>query len=82
MLKDFIIEVMLPFIFISVLIVGGISTATNYHEKYKCDAYQETTGRNTKWVFFDDCYVDSGNGWLTKHEYSATIIAREGLKDQ
>ena len=75
-LLDFTKMVVIPML----IIMGSIFILTNFHGQYACGKYEEVTGRETKWIFIDDCYVNSGDAWLKKDEYAATIIAREGLK--
>lgn len=29
----------------------------NYYHQWQCENYQEITGRESKWVHFDNCYV-------------------------
>jgi len=39
--------------------------AVNYYEEYRCNNYQEVTGRDSKWVFMDECYVKKyDNTWI------------------
>jgi len=48
-------------------------------DKHQCSKYAETTGRDTKYVFLDHCYVHSKGRWLTQDEYQAVITAKDGL---
>ena len=48
----------------------------------ECNNYEKITGRNTEYVFFGGCFIQTENGWLTKGEYAQSIIAREGLSKE
>lgn len=60
--------------------VGICLLGINYIEAYSCGKYSEATGRDTKWVFMDDCYIQAGGEWLQKDEYRAVVVARDGLR--
>ncbi len=79
MIRDFL-EVFLPFFVIASFLFGGMALAFNYWYSYSCGKYEDVTGRQTKWVFLDECYINTGNDWLRKDEYAAVLVAREGLQ--
>lgn len=64
------------FVFIVVIAI----TLVNIHESYKCSQYSHLSGRQTEWVLLDTCYIRADEEWVSKEEYTATVIAREGLK--
>lgn len=47
--------------------------------RYQCGNYQEVTGRKTKWVVLDSCYVETDRGWQHWGEYMQRAAASEGL---
>lgn len=61
-----------------VMVAVVVQTFSNY----QCKKYEDVTGRETKYVWFAGCYIDSGNGWLTDEEYKAVLVAREGLRSR
>ena len=79
-MRDFFVIFGLLFL-ICVGSLGAILFGANYWERYACGKYQDVTGRETKWVFMNDCYINTGSDWLKRDEYAAIIIAREGLKN-
>lgn len=84
-MRDFIefIEFFAPFFLIILsisLVVGGLMLGANYWESYKCGNYEEVTGKATKWIFMDECYVQTDAGWQRWDEYKDRAIASEGLK--
>ena len=79
-MRDFFVIFGLCFLLI-VVILAAILFGINYWERYACGKYQDVTGRETKWVFMNDCYINTGSDWLKRHEYAAIIVAREGLKN-
>lgn len=60
---------------------GAVAWAVLSLEKHECGIYEKQTGRATTWVFAT-CYVDTPNGVLTYSEHKATLVAREGLREQ
>lgn len=79
-MRDFLEWVLLLAIFLSCL-SGGIY-GVEYHQRYMCESYQEVTGRKTKWVFMDTCYIKTETDWLTRKEYNSVLVAREGLQSR
>ena len=79
-MRDFI-EYFGPVIIFLILFFCGLILMDNYWGQYSCNKYEEATGRDTKWIFMDECYVSSGKEWLTKDEYSKVVIARQGLSE-
>ena len=78
-MRDFIEFFALLFLVIG-LVVGGLMLGANYWESYKCGNYEKVTGKATKWVFMDKCYVQTAAGWQRWDEYKDRAIASEGLK--
>lgn len=78
-MRDFI-DFIMPLILFVVVGIGGLLFSINYWEEYACGKYAEVTGRETKWVFMHECYINTGNDWLRKDEYTAVLVAREGLQ--
>ena len=62
------------------LLSGGIILGANYWQSYRCDNYEKVTGKATRWMFMDECYVQTEAGWLRWDEYRYRLSAREKLK--
>jgi hypothetical protein len=58
-----------------VLVVGP----SNWHGSYQCRKYETITGKATKWVPLDECYVQTADGWQRWDEYKLRAVASEGL---
>lgn len=80
-MRDFI-DFFAPVLLFAVIIIGGVVFLGNYWEAYRCRQYTEITGRETKWVFLDTCYIYTGDDWLRRDEYAAVSTAREGLQSK
>jgi len=80
-MRDFI-DFFLPVILLIVVVIAGALFGENYYEEYTCGKYADVTGRETKWVFMHDCYINTGGDWLTKDEYVVVLVAREGLQSR
>ena len=78
-MKDFFIAIATA-IFLTALTIFGIIISAEYHLQYRCHNYQEVTDRQTKYVFMDNCYINTGTEWLTRSEYKAVIVASERLR--
>lgn len=77
-----IISVLFSSILFITTTTSVVMFSINYWESYICTKYEEATGRETKWIFMDNCYINTGKEWLRKDEYAAVIIAREGLQSR
>lgn len=64
------------------LIGGATFTIADAFRQYDCNAYSEVTGRETRYVDFNTCYVRYGDEWYSLDEHKAIVIARENLKSQ
>ena len=80
-IRDFA-AVFIPELIIFSIVLGAVFLFANYAYEYSCNKYEEATGRETKWVFMNDCYINTGEHWLQKDEYLATVVAREGLQSE
>lgn len=74
MFRD-IVKVFSPFVLSLILLVLVIDRL--YWRD--CTIYREKTGRETKWIFLNECYVKTKYGWFTREEYRARITAGDGL---
>ena len=81
--KTLIIEMVV----VSSVVIGMIVTffvlillAANFVSEYSCNKFQESTGMETKWVFFNDCYVNNNGKFEPLGIFEDAQIAREGLK--
>lgn len=77
-----LIEYFIPTFILLAIIFAAFVFVANLWDRHRCDAYSETTGRETKYIHFDGCYINTSEEWLTKKEYLAVLVAREGLKSQ
>lgn len=59
---------------------GVFAIVVNEYTNYQCNNYQQLTGKETKYVQFDICYIKTDAGWQRYDEYKARAIASEGLK--
>jgi len=50
----------------------------NWFLHYTCGNYQDMTGKPTKYVFMDSCYVKTPTGWQRYDEYIARAVTNEG----
>ena len=78
-MRDFI-EFFATLLLVIGLLFGGIMLGANYWESYKCGNYEKVTGKATKWIFMDECYVQTNAGWQRWDEYKDRAIASERLK--
>lgn len=76
----YLIELFVTFFLIGGLLFGGLMLGANYWGSYQCENYEKVTGKATKWVFMDECYVQTNVGWQRWDEYKDRAIASEGLK--
>jgi hypothetical protein len=60
-------------------VIGGVLFAGNAAGAYQCNNYAELTGKETRWVTLDTCYIKTERGWQRWDEYIARGIASEGL---
>lgn len=82
-MRDFYEMVLLPIAVIAALamaVIGGIFVLSNWYGSYQCGKYEAITGKATKWVTLDECYVQTADGWQRWDEYKIRAAASEGLK--
>lgn len=60
--------------------IAATALFSNFYGGYQCGNYAAITGKETKWLAFDSCYVKTERGWQKWDEYTARAIASEGLK--
>ena len=61
------------------ILSGLICWGSNSYGRYQCTQYEAVTGKQTKWVTLDECYVKTADGWQRWDEYKARATASEGL---
>lgn len=84
-MSDFFEDVFVPILVMATVlaaILGFIFVIGHFYGQYTCGNYQKVTGKETKWVAFDDCYVKADAGWQRWDEYQKRAIASEGLKSK
>lgn len=69
------------FIGITAVISAPIVVIADTGSRYKCSNYEKTTGKETKYLTLDSCYVKTQAGWQRWDEYTARSIASEGLSN-
>lgn len=73
----------LPFFCLFLLAVGGLAGLAGLgsaaYTNYQCSNYQKVTGKETKYVLFDTCYVQTADGFQRWDEYKIRAAASEGL---
>lgn len=67
---SFTFAVFLPF----ALIAACSLCLLNWHDQYQCGSYQDVTGKNTKFVQFDSCYVETKYGFQRLDEYKTQTV--------
>ncbi len=71
----------LKFLIIFVIGLLGIAFIITIAEgEYTCGNYEEMSGRKTKYLWLDECYVKTDSGYQRWDEYTARATASEGLK--
>lgn len=78
-LADFF-ELLAPVFLFLLIVAVGLSLLLDYHYSYQCGNYQKITGKETKHVFMDACYIATSDGWQRWDEYKIRAAASEGLK--
>lgn len=60
--------------FVALVLIG------NEAERNACANYQKTTGKETRFFNFDQCYIKTEDGFQRWDEYKVRAAASEGLK--
>ena len=60
------------FIFILIIISFFVAMFILFdsYAEYRCENYEEITGRKSKWVFMDACYVKTSEGKWIRYDTS------------
>lgn len=62
--------VVLAAIAIFLVVTIAVAVPVNMWDEYQCKSYHQVTGRQTKHVSFDACYIENESGeFMTKKEY-------------
>lgn len=72
-MKEFICVIVLPI----VLIGAALVAVARYYTEWQCTTYHELTGKRTKYVPFDVCYVEHNGTLMRWEEYLRYITAAE-----
>jgi len=70
---------MAPIVIMLAVLLPATIVLFNAAGNYKCNSYAKQTGRETRWVFMDDCYINTDTGWQSRDEYIARSTASELL---
>ena len=76
----YFIKCFMPVLILIVLAAALCVLGVGWCEKYSSDQYEKVTGRETKFVLLNECFINDGTNWLREDEYKAGLIAREGLQ--
>jgi len=64
---------------IIILAIYGVGfIILNWHMSYTCSNYQKMTGKPTKYMITDACYVKTPLGWQRYDEYITRSITNKG----
>jgi len=63
---------------VSLLVIIALIVGADRFISYTCGNYQDMTGKPTKYVFMDSCYVKTPSGWQRYDEYIARSVTNEG----
>jgi hypothetical protein len=74
---DFMCVVIFPVAVIASLVLGVAFGLGEIYGRYQCGNYGEMTGKKTKWVALDACYIQTASGWQRWDEYKARAITNE-----
>jgi hypothetical protein len=75
-----LIKIFALLILLFAVVVSGVVLLSNWYGDYQCGKYEMVVGKQTKWITFDECYVQVNNGWQRWDEYKIRAAASEGLK--
>ena len=50
--------------------------------RYTCANFENVTGKNTRYVAFDVCYIKHDGEWMRYPDYQKTLIARDALSQE
>ncbi len=69
----------LPLGLIVVFVISGCVALSDVTGRYQCRNYEIVTGKPTRWVLLDNCYIQTDKGWQHWEEYKLRAAASEGL---
>lgn len=70
------IKLMLCLMVIVLVPFGSLRIFTDMYDNYTCKNYQKITNIETKYVRFDQCYINTGEQWLTMDQYNHILERR------
>lgn len=73
-MNDFLAFVCVPALALGAL-SGALIEGANAFGQYQCQQYEQITGRPTKYVQFDECYVQRDGKWMRWDEYKLAYAA-------
>jgi hypothetical protein len=79
MLRDFILEFMLPLVafcvFVVALIIGVMLAYASTFGRWGCQDFASISGLDTRWTLSLGCYVKAPNGqWMTERTYNGRNV--------
>jgi hypothetical protein len=80
--RDFIDCVAIPMaaiLGVGVLCFGALFLVSDQYVQYQCGNYTRATGKETRYMRFDSCYINTESGWQRWDEYKMRAAASEGL---
>lgn len=76
---------LLRVLLVSILCLAAILTpiiiVADIGSRYACNNYEKTTGKETRYLLLDSCYVKTDTGWQRWDEYKNRASASEGLNN-
>lgn len=81
-MRDFIDDGAIPFAAtfgVLALCFGALVFVSDQYAQYQCENYTRATGKETRYLRFDSCYIKTDSGWQRWDEYKARATASEGL---
>ena len=75
-MRDFF-EFFGPVALVLAVLVAGIIGIAESAGRYTCNNYERMSGKETRWVALDSCYVQTAAGWQRWDEYTARAVTNE-----
>lgn len=74
--KEFVVlmgSLILGILLFSLFTFTGIS----YYEQWQCNTFSSLSGKESKYVFYDTCYVKHNGQYMRYSEYEKRAIAKD-----
>lgn len=74
---EVLLEVVLPTAILAAVLLVAAGLLANALVSYECSSYERVTGKETKYAYFDSCYIKTADGWQRWEEYKARAVTNE-----